>query len=279
MMVPHLAGRPLPAFPCRADKRPATPHGWKDATDDPARFEDLLMDALGMASLIGVPSGAVSGVDVLDIDPAGLGWLAENEHRLPTTRRHQTRRGVHILFRHCPGLRCSAGKVAPGCDVRADGGYIIWHPTTGLPVSNPDELAPWPGWLLTMAQSGEARGDTNASIHISDDVAAMRRSLSLYPKTAADGSKEAGYAYVALRNAFGELASKRPPGRGTLLERTAFKLGGLVGWIDPEDVCCLLMVACEENRLVRDDGRWLVERAVLRSLLNGVARPRHPTLT
>jgi hypothetical protein len=278
--LPHLATRPLPVFPLAWDKRPATPHGWKDASSDPARLKEM-MDEVASAPLLGVPTGEASGLDVLDVDPQGLGWLVENEPRMPLTRRHETRRGVHILFQHQPGLSCSASKIAPGVDVRSTGGYIVWWPAEGYTVLNADVIAPWPEWLLALIAKGRPRtGEATSSIHLSDDLGAMRAALAQHTKTVADDSKEGGYAYAALRNAFGDVASKRPPGRGTLLERKAFKIGGLTGagWISAADVFELLMLACEENGLVRKDGRWMVERAVLRSLLNGVARPRHPIL-
>jgi hypothetical protein len=65
-----------------------------------------------------------------------------------TGRRHRTRSGgLHLVFRHAPDIRCSAGRIAPGIDVRGDGGYIIWWPATGLPVLCNGPFAPWPEWL------------------------------------------------------------------------------------------------------------------------------------
>jgi hypothetical protein len=34
LSAPTLSGNTLPCFPCRDDKRPATPHGFKDADSD-----------------------------------------------------------------------------------------------------------------------------------------------------------------------------------------------------------------------------------------------------
>jgi hypothetical protein len=51
------------------------------------------------------------------------------------------------LFQHHAGVRCSAGRIAAGVDVRATGGYIIWWPTAGFPVLSDQPLAPWPEWL------------------------------------------------------------------------------------------------------------------------------------
>ena len=86
-------------------------------------------------ALIGFPTGAASGIDVLDIDPDGLGWLEQHRPSLPLGCAWRTRRGgLHVAFRHADGVRNKAGKrhdaspgVAPGVDVRGDGGYgIAW---------------------------------------------------------------------------------------------------------------------------------------------------------
>jgi hypothetical protein len=132
----------LPIFPCKWDKKPLTPNGFYDARvgADHSRWP-----------LVGLATGAVSGIDVLDIDPNALEWLEANKHRLPETRRHRTRRGVHLLFLHSPGLKKSESKIAPDIDVRADGSYAIWWPREGLPVIDLP-MAPWPDWLLPLAQ-------------------------------------------------------------------------------------------------------------------------------
>ncbi|MGI4946876.1 MAG: bifunctional DNA primase/polymerase, partial [Janthinobacterium lividum] len=101
--------------------------------------------------LIGVPTGEASRFDVLDLDmDAGADeWLSEFCTSLSTTRVHHTRSGgYHWLFRHQPGLRNSASRLGPGVDVRAEGGYVIWWPATGLAVQNPQTIAAWPDWIL-----------------------------------------------------------------------------------------------------------------------------------
>src|SRR5262245_56325099 len=97
-------------------------------------------------------TGAASAIDVLGVDPEGIPWLAQNEHRLPVTRRHRTQRGVHLLFRHAEGLKKSEDRVAKGVDVRADGSYAIWWPRQGYSVANEDTVAEWPEWLLVLAR-------------------------------------------------------------------------------------------------------------------------------
>jgi hypothetical protein len=60
------ANRGIPVFPCKPDKTPATPHGFKDATTDLAQIEAWFSDR---EALIGVPTGTASGLNVLDVAP------------------------------------------------------------------------------------------------------------------------------------------------------------------------------------------------------------------
>jgi hypothetical protein len=53
------------SFPCRADKSPACPHGFRDASRDPAAILQLWHRFPG--PLIGIATGAVSGVWVVDV--------------------------------------------------------------------------------------------------------------------------------------------------------------------------------------------------------------------
>lgn len=145
----QLAALGLPCFPCGPSKAPACPGGYKAATTDANALASLWRAHPG--NLIGMPTGPASGLDVLDIDPrhGGDAWEAEHRDRLPATRLHATRSGGrHYLFRHASGVRCSASKVAPGVDVRAGGGFVIWWPGAGLDVLCRAKAADWPAWLL-----------------------------------------------------------------------------------------------------------------------------------
>jgi Bifunctional DNA primase/polymerase, N-terminal len=150
-----LASQGLAVFPCRSDpdpdidKTPATRNGFYAATTDPDRIRRWWW----RDRLVGVPTGAVSGVVVLDIDPRHNGelWEEANARRLPITRVHRTQGGGrHYLFAYAGALRNSSGAIADGVDVRADGGYVIWWPACGIqPVHGIrlDCLAAWPKWL------------------------------------------------------------------------------------------------------------------------------------
>jgi putative DNA primase/helicase len=192
-----LAAMGLPVFPCSsANKRPCCEGGFKSASTDPDTIARLFADP--RAALIGVPTGDVSGFDVLDIDPAAGGgeWLAEHESSLPTTCRHHTRSsGIHFLFAHTPGLRNSASKIAPGVDIRADGGYIIYWPAHGFHAEG-DTWATCPDFILVAALRARTRGASapapaDLSPGSAADLVALLHAMPNPPETTRDD-------YVAL---------------------------------------------------------------------------------
>lgn len=151
-----LAALGLPVFPCGHAKKPSIAkkdggNGFHDAVSEAGAVRALFKRA--RAYLVGVPTGEVSGFDVLDFDYRAGAMTWENEHRdkLPRTRAHQTQSGGrHLLFKHAPGVRNLASKFAPGMDVRGTGGYIIMPPSTGYSVIDNAEIAEWPDWLLAI---------------------------------------------------------------------------------------------------------------------------------
>lgn len=161
----------LRVFPC-SGKVPATPHGCKDATTDPAQIAEWW----GGGSTYNVAIATGNGLVVLDVDTAhdagkfGDETLADLEQQygpLPETWTCLTGGGgVHYYFQ-CddPALTVGAG-FAPGLDYRGAGGYVVAppsiHPTTGrayeweassTPTSVP--LAPLPDWLHRLMLQGK----------------------------------------------------------------------------------------------------------------------------
>jgi hypothetical protein len=146
-----------PAFPCLDTKAPVCPHGFKDACTATTGLGTLWARYPG--ELVGVPTGSVSGLAVLDIDPrnGGTEWWLANKDRLPPTRKHRTRSGgIHAVFKHRAGLKCSNGGTAPGVDIKAEGGYVVWWPLEGLPVDD-QPLADWPECLTPKEEEPEPR--------------------------------------------------------------------------------------------------------------------------
>jgi hypothetical protein len=138
-----FSDRLLWTFPRNSAKEPLTKHGFKDAV------QNVFWPS---APLVGMPTGARNNFDVLDIDgDAGRAWYERNYDAIPTTRAHSTQRGMHLLFIHAPGLHCSTSEIAPGIDVRTEGGYAIYWPREGLPIEDV-AVAEWPEWLYQEAK-------------------------------------------------------------------------------------------------------------------------------
>lgn len=142
-----LAERSIACFPCKDNKRPACPHGFKDAASNADDVRNLWRAYPG--SLIGVPTGI--RFCVLDLDFAKHSEAEEwcRTAKLPPTRTHATRSGgLHLFFKPNPIIKNSASKIAPGVDTRGDGGYIIWWPAEGLDVYHGNVLAEVPEIIL-----------------------------------------------------------------------------------------------------------------------------------
>lgn len=146
----------LPVFPCALTKRPLTENGFKGASTEIKQIERWFSSS--SAELIGVPTGKISGIAVLDIDKAkqegasdGFTWLKDNEEKLPDTHKVRTQNGgLHLYFKHTDELRSSAGTIAPGVDIRADGGYIIFA-GPGYEIINElplDDLPTFPAFII-----------------------------------------------------------------------------------------------------------------------------------
>ena len=119
-------------------KHPRTRNGLKDATTDAAQIRSWWN--AWPDSNIGIATGAVSGIVVLDVDSGhadgidGAETLAEweaEQGELPDTWLSLTGGGgAHYIFRQPVGLTVrNRAAVLPGLDIRGDGGYIVAPPS------------------------------------------------------------------------------------------------------------------------------------------------------
>jgi len=149
-------------------KIPIVAHGVKDASRDIDQIKAWW--TVEPNADIGIATGQISGLVVLDVDPrhGGDETLLELEAihgKLPPTLEVMTGGGGrHLYFKYPQGvqyIKCNAGQLGPGLDIRADGGYVVAppsiHPDTGKPYEweascDPmtDEPAESPDWLLNL---------------------------------------------------------------------------------------------------------------------------------
>lgn len=113
-------------FPCLpGQKRPATQHGFKDASTDPAQIDKWWSENHDYNVAI-----ATGGYLVLDVDGLNNHWPNDGDKAislcgcpLATTPRG----GSHRWFRG-GGFASKVG-IAPAVDIRADGGYVVVPPS------------------------------------------------------------------------------------------------------------------------------------------------------
>lgn len=190
----------IPVFPCRPDKRPYTPHGLKDASaniDQIGEWIDQYPDAL-----LAVPTGRASKLLAVDIDPDGESWYSDHAEQLACGRVHKTRRGHHLLYRMPNSdIRNSAGKIAPGVDVRAEGGYIIWWPAHGLEtVGDLEDLTEPPRWLLDVLSPKATNTPPKVDISMSESRQGPGNRNSTLTKLAGS-MRRAGFSTAAIIDA------------------------------------------------------------------------------
>ena len=191
------ARRGLRVFPCKPrDKVPATAHGCKDATTDPAQIA-AWWDGTYLYN-VGLATGG--GVVVLDVDinhsagKYGDETLAELEAQhgpLPETWMCLTGGGgVHYYFA-CddPALTVGTG-FAPGLDYRGAGGYVVAPPSlhdsgreyeweaAHTPANT--ALAPLPDWLHSLMLEGRKQAPRTRTEAAPEKVQEGGRNDTLY---------------------------------------------------------------------------------------------------
>ena len=178
---------------------------WERYQTERASPEQLAMWAANDSLNIGVVTGAISGVIVLDLDSPQAIAHAEGLG-LPRTPAVQTANGEHHYYAHPGGTLGNRAKFLPGMDLRGDGGYVAApgsiHPTgaeyTWKYPPETCELAAMPAWL-TEALAGKS-----------------------------NKPKGRPFALAELAVACAELRATPEGGRNDALNRAAFRLARLV---------------------------------------------------
>jgi hypothetical protein len=266
------AERGRPVFPCIESgprrKQPRTPRGFHDATTDPViirRWWTLWPNAL-----IGLPTGRVSGLWVLDVDVKrpeanGFDTLDDLGHSiLPESPMvHTQSDGLHVYFDAGEReLKCSAGLLGPGLDVRGDGGYVIlpspgsgyrWDPQWNFGTV---PLAPAPDWLWPPKPS---------------------RAAIAPPPAPAEGLSP--YGKAAIESACTAIVSAPPGEQERTLNCEAFCIGTLAGAGYVPASLALRELLRAGNAMPDHDSKWLwrpeeIDLKVRRAFAAGLQQPR-----
>lgn len=243
---------------------------WRDvSTRTRAEVRQLWKEFPGAG--VGIDCGK-SGLVVADLDVKrgedGPGnWDRRTaEMAVPATFRVRTPSGgLHLYFRDMFGVyRNSAGTLAPGVDVRGDGGYVVgpdgkgYH-WDGEAPSTVDDIPEAPAGAFTPKRTEKVTTDP-------------------FSDPWEDAAKSPAYALSMMAGVLAELRTAREGGRNALLNRAGFKLGRLVpGLLDLEAVRESLLDACGSNGLLSDDGEAACRASMESGLAAGMANPERVT--
>ena len=237
---------------------------------------------------IGIPTGAVNGIVVIDADTiaghgvdgiAALDQLQAKHGPLPDTLQALTASGsLHNYLKH-PGvgikIKCSNSELGPGIDVKGDGGMVIAPPSNGRRWLNRNPIAELPAWLIELTKDRQPPPPKRLSIR-ERAQAAVRQ----WEANRRGGNAEA-YAGAALEYEIRDLAGTADGGRNHALNRSAFSLLQLVhaGQLDRVDVERQLIDACIANGLMDDRDNGGIKN-ILRTIRSAeaaaIAKPRRP---
>jgi hypothetical protein len=214
-----LEGRALPCFFVTPAKVPfAGSHAYLDATADPAELEKLAARFRG-PKLVAVATGAISGIDIIDIDlrHGGDRWYFEHIDQLGKTRVHETRGGGwHLIFKHSPSLR-NSNKLAHGVEFLSTGRWAVWWAAHACRVLCEGPVAPLPGWLH------------EALLTIPGDMATKNKARPSTLRPGSDFLQATDHPFLRSKYLILDLERCHPGNRHNKLYWTACRFGNMVG--------------------------------------------------
>ncbi len=268
---PTSAGCSCAASGCTSPaKHPRTRRGLYDATTELGAIRRWWRR--WPEANVGLRTGVVSGLVVLDVDPdhggeASLGELVDAYEALPETLEVRTGGGGwHLYFIH-PGGRVtnSAGVLGPGLDVRGDGGYILTPPSRHVTGGTYRRLthtppAAMPEWLWALVIRKAPERATTAIVAPAD----------------LDRSRCSAWARAALAEETTRVRQAAEGSRNHTLNRAAFALGQIVagGHLDPDDATGRLADAALAAGLAETE----IRSTIASGLSAGASSPRNPSV-
>jgi len=258
----------IPIFPVRLfrqgerlRKEPYIKQWLSRATTDPRIIEGWWRQFPNAA--VGIPL-ARCGLVVVDADrhpgkPDGVAALVELGDLPPHPIVRTAGGGEHHYFAQTdPPIASNDAFADRGIDVLGTSRFVVGYDLAPLFEIEPPPLAD----VFRAKTRLKAKSSITETPRCVWDVREGVR-----PALVSRNSREGRYAWAALQNAFAKLAHwpkkkddkgvlRRVPGRNNMLNKLAFKMGGLVanGWIAEALVVKVLMRAAAECGLVREDG-------------------------
>ena len=229
--------------------------------------------------MIGVRTGAVSGLVVVDLDPKHGGienftTLGNGVLLLPGQTASRTGSGgIHLYFEHPgPRIRNSASVLAPGVDVRGDGGYAAAPPSVLAsgkryswitPAARP---VPLPEWLANLLVGSDREQDTNPR------ACEMPGNPPLTGWETADASSAKRYAAGLLQEQCERLAAAQRGERNSVLFQVSARLGELVagGVLDRGEATAVIYEAAQRCGLSPRE----VRSSLVSGFRHGAEQPR-----
>jgi len=249
-----LRDKGLSVIPLEAKgKRPAVK--WEAYQSAPASLEEIKhWFGYGVERNVGIVTGAVSGVVVLDVDDVDLLATIEDLPKTPTVK---TGKGYHYYFKH-PGRKIGNFELPCG-DFRGDGGQVVappsLHPngrTYEWIVGLNEPLADLPDWVLK-----------------------YEKPIAAAPANDNGQTSKYGAAWFKDVEALGD---KQEPGRNNLLNKTACRAGSLIAsdHLSESEARAAMLEACKLNGLLSDDGLAQVLATINSGITEGKHNPRYP---
>lgn len=233
------AQRGWPVFPCvPKSKTPATRHGFKDASTNPAKIREWW--ARDPFYNIAVATGLVSGLFVFDVDFKE--WRSIEEAlsafpALPDAPTVETGGGGFQYFWEYPQgstLSISGGKLGVGIDTRGEGGYVVvppsvhpngrvyrWYEFEDAP------LPPTPAWVIERLETQNAK----AILSGGEKLKGGRHDTLM---TAAAMMRSSGFVTVEIYAALEKLRGRLDLSDGRVIEDK--ELRDIAEWVGAKDV-------------------------------------------
>jgi hypothetical protein len=276
MMAAPLEGRRLHIIYSNAEKRPLGLHGWNSAVADAQSIARLRPGLY-----VGVATGIINGIVVVDVDPRHGGDKTLTEHLswLPPTRTHRSKSGgQHLIYRYPPqGIRNFTGtdkNGLPGIELKSDGYGVVWPPSPGYSVLDDRPMADCPDRLCELAAPPQLKNNaSHASLLTGQTPKPIYDTICSLIPLPFNQRRVTGALRELLRTTQGR---NKVCYNTALLFRKELIRGGVIAVLDAAD---LLLAAMQANGYwLKPNGKYRAESTIRSGLgLRWEQWPQNPT--